>query len=189
MFRWFGLLFVIIPLVVHSQVANETLKKEEISDKKAPLEESSKEKTQEGETQEEKTQEGETQEEKTQEKDYISIIQNYLKPMIYNRETRDPFEKPAIPLKMGQIYGPFLETQNYNLDGFILKGLIWKATNPRAIFQGPGNKEYRLTVKDHIGENFGYIATIREREVVIIQTIEENNKRYSTTKVVFLKNE
>ena len=55
-----------------------------------------------------------------------------------------------------------------------------------ALFVGPGGKQYRLGIKDYIGENFGYIATIREKEVVIIQTIEENQKRYSTTKVVFL---
>ena len=42
-------------------------------------------------------------------------------------------------------------------------------------------------IKDYIGENFGYVATIREKEVVVIQTIEENEKRYSTTKVVFLE--
>ena len=183
MLRWFGFFLIIIlisPLMVQSQATDQPVQKEETSEG-VPKEEGSTEASAEGVPKEE----GSTKEKET---DQISLIQNYLKPIIYNRETRDPFEKPATPLKMGQIYGPFLEPQNYNLDGFNLKGLIWKTRNPRAIFQGPDNKEYRLTIKDYIGENFGYIATIREKEVVVIQTIEENNRRYSTTKVVFLKN-
>ncbi len=120
----------------------------------------------------------------------ISEIQQYLQPFQYNREEfRDPFETQGSgsPLKPGQVYGPFLPLQTYRLSEFKLKGLMWGIKNPVAIFRAPDGEEYRLGVKDYIGENFGYVATIREKEVVIIQTIEENQKRYSTTKVVFLE--
>ena len=120
----------------------------------------------------------------------ITRIQKYLEPFKYDRETvRDPFEAQAssAPLKPGQVYGPFLEEQRFRLSEYTLKGLVWRTKNPIAIFRSPDKKDYRLSIKDYIGENFGYIATIREKEVVIIQTIEENNRRYSTTKVVFFK--
>lgn len=120
----------------------------------------------------------------------ISEIQSYLQPFEYNREElRDPFETQGSsnPLEPGQVYGPFLKLQNYRLSQFKLKGLMWGNKNPVAVFQAPDGESYRLKIKDYIGENFGYIAMIREREVVVIQTIEENNKRYSTTKVVFLE--
>ena len=64
--------------------------------------------------------------------------------------------------------------------------MLWETDKPIAVFQDPKGIEYRLGIKDYIGENFGYIAMIREKEVIVIQTIEDNNKRYSTTKVVFL---
>ena len=119
----------------------------------------------------------------------ISKIQEFLSPFAYDREIlRDPFETQSnnAPLKPGQVYGPFLTSQNYRLNDFKLKGMIWQTKNPVAVFRAPDKSEFRLKIKDYIGENFGYIAAIREKEVVVIQTIEENNRRYSTTKVVFL---
>ncbi len=188
MIQWFGLLlfFIVDPLmVVPSLAEDQIVQNEEVS--KQELETPSSQQKVTPEKQEETETEKPPQEEDT---DQISAIQDYIKPMLYKRDQyRDPFEKPATPFKMGQIYGPFLEAQNHNLDSFKLKGLIWKTRKSKAIFQGPDNKEYRLTIKDYIGENFGYIAAIREKEVVIIQTMEKNNIRYSTTKVVFLKDQ
>jgi len=120
----------------------------------------------------------------------ISEIQSFLKPFVYDREQlRDPFEMQgsSSPLEPGQVYGPFLEMQRHKLSEYSLKGLLWKTDKPVAIFRSPDGVDHRLTIKDYIGENFGYIAMIREREVVVIQTIEEDNRRYSTTKVVFLE--
>jgi Tfp pilus assembly protein PilP len=119
----------------------------------------------------------------------ISAIQRFLQPFEYDREVyRDPFETQGFvnPLEPGQVYGPFLKLQNYRLSDFRLKGLLWGIKDPVAVFRAPDKKDYRLRIKDYIGENFGYVAMIREKEVVVIQTIEEDGKRYSTTKVVFL---
>ena len=119
----------------------------------------------------------------------VSKIQQYFEPFYYDRtKVRDPFEtqSKAGPLEPGQVYGPFLPVQNYRLNEFKLKGLMWNTDKPMAVFEDPKGIKYKLTIKDYIGENFGYIAMIREKEVVVIQTIEEENKRYSTTKIVFL---
>ncbi len=123
-------------------------------------------------------------------KERVSEIKSFLQPFRYIRdEFRDPFETQGAgnPLKPGQVYGPFLPLQTVRLAKFKLKGLLWGTKDPVAIFLAPDGQEHRLGIKDYIGENFGYIATIREKEVVIIQTIEENQRRYSTTKVVFLE--
>ncbi len=120
----------------------------------------------------------------------ISEIRSYLKPFDYDGESlRNPFEAPieAKPLVPGEVYGPFLKLQRFSLEKMKLKGLVWNSENPVAIFRAPDGTDYKLRIKDHIGENFGYIAAIREKEVVVIQTVEENGKRYSTTKVVFLQ--
>ena len=119
----------------------------------------------------------------------ISKVQQYFSPFEYDPEKfRDPFEPQVSGDTLSErVYGPFLESQNHKLSNFVLKGLIWKTQTPVAIFRGPGDREYRLRIKDYIGENFGYIATIREKEVVVIQTVERGYKRYSMTKVIFLE--
>lgn len=120
----------------------------------------------------------------------ISKIQKFLSPFNYDRDRfRDPFEPQtsSAPLKAGEVYGPFLNSQSFRLSDFELKGLVWNTDRPVALFRAPNGKRFRLGVKDFIGENFGYIASIRENEVVVIQTVEEGNQRYSTTKVVFLQ--
>lgn len=120
----------------------------------------------------------------------VTLIQGYLAPFLYDRTRyRDPFEIQGVnaPLEPGRVYGPFLPLQRHGLNAFKLTGVMWQTKKPVAVFKGPNDEEYRLTIKDYIGENFGYIASIREREVVVIQTIEEDGKRYSTTKVVFLE--
>ena len=121
----------------------------------------------------------------------ISQIRRLLAPFIYNRSgLTDPFETRSAQqgLVAGKIYGPFLKNQNYRLSSFKLVGLLWGIDDPVALFSR-NNKVVRLGLKDYIGENFGYIASIREKEVVIVQTIEENGRRYSSTKVLFLENQ
>lgn len=130
--------------------------------------------------------EGEEKDQSEEEK-FSFIIEN-MKPFEYDPlKNRNPFIKPLDIGAMDYFYGPFLKTQTYNLKDYRLKGLIWKTRDPKAIFESPSREEYRLSIKDYIGEDFGFIATIREKEVVVIQTIEKDKKRYSTTKVVFLK--
>lgn len=88
-----------------------------------------------------------------------SKIQSYLEPFYYDQtKARDPFETQgsASPLTQGQVYGPFLKVQNFKLNTFKLKGLLWKTSKPVALFLAPDGSEYRLGVKDYIGENFGF---------------------------------
>ena len=121
----------------------------------------------------------------------VESIRAYLAPFYYNgQNSRDPFVAPeiAIPLKPGRIYGPFLPLQSFRLEDLRLKGVFWNIKSPKAIIKTPGGKSYNVGIKDYIGENFGYVAMIREKEVVVIQTIENQGQRYSTTKVLFLKN-
>ena len=121
----------------------------------------------------------------------VESIQKYIAPFYYDgRMVRDPFSAPeiAIPLKPGRVYGPFLPLQSYRLEDLSLKGIFWNIKTPKAIIRTPKGVSYHVGIKDYVGENFRYVAMIREKEVVIIQTIENQGQRYSTTKVLFLKN-
>lgn len=121
----------------------------------------------------------------------VKSIQTYLAPYYYEEDKlRNPFVHPelAIPLKPGATYGPFLPLQQYKLSQLKVNGLFWNTTRPKAIISIPGGKKFDLGIKDYVGENFGYVASIREKEVVIIQTLEEQGQKYTTTKVLFLTN-
>ena len=119
-----------------------------------------------------------------------SSIRSYLAPFVYRGSGgRDPFRAPeiALPLVKGSLYGPFLPLQKFKIEELTLKGLFWNIKNPKALVADPKGNVYKLGLKDYVGENFGYVASIREKELVIIQTMEEGGQRYSTTKIIFLK--
>lgn len=121
----------------------------------------------------------------------VKSIRSYLAPFSYDSDNlRNPFVHPefAIPLKPGEVYGPFLPLQLFSLNQLKVNGLFWNTSKPKAIITTPDGKTYDVGLKDYIGENFGYIASIREKEVVVIQTLEEEGQRYTTTKVLFLTN-
>jgi|GEM_PF-2521866 len=123
----------------------------------------------------------------------LENIRAYLKPFVYDSSVlRDPFSPPEIPIPLvkGEMYGPFLPLQSYRIEDLTLKGLIWNVKKPKAIVSAQDGKfTYRVGLKDYIGENFGYVAAIREKELVIVQTIEDDGHRYSTTKVMFFNNQ
>ena len=120
----------------------------------------------------------------------FSSVKRYLEPFVYEgMAEKDPFSQigDQSPLVPGSFYGPFLPLQSYRLESLKVKGLFWNTKKPQALIQDPTGDVHRVGIKDYVGENFGYIASIREKEVVIIQTLEEDGQRYSTTKILFLK--
>ena len=107
-----------------------------------------------------------------------SSIQSYLEPFIFRgNDLRNPFKPPEIniPLVPGELYGPFLPLQSFRLENLRVKGLFWDIKKPTALIEAPQKQLHRVGIKEYIGENFGYIASIREKEIVVIQTLEEDN--------------
>ena len=76
--------------------------------------------------------------------------------------------------------------QSFKLNQLKVTGLFWNTTKPKAFVVTPKGKTITVGIKDYIGENYGYIASIREKELVVIQTLEEQGQRYTTTKGLFL---
>lgn len=122
-----------------------------------------------------------------------SLVQEYAKPFMYEREgQRDPFVLPEglNPLVPGPYFGPFLELQEVKLDNVKLKGVFLDPSRPRVLLQvrmRDKDSLVRLGKNDYIGENFGYIAAIRENEIVIVQTFDQGNKKYSTTRTISIE--
>ena len=122
-----------------------------------------------------------------------SSVQEYSKPFIYRADgQRDPFVLPEgiNPLVPGPYFGPFLELQEVKLDSVKLKGVFLDPSRPKALIQvriGDKEQMVRLGTNDYIGENFGYIAAIRDSEIVVVQTFDQGNKKYSTTRTISIE--
>ena len=131
-----------------------------------------------------------------------SEILSYLEPYIYDVEgRRDPFqpfkifiEEPSVEDQFKEetpiqkdVVEPRLPLLRYNLSQIELKAILWNVKNPKVIVQVPGNKLHMLRLKDRIGNNGGYIATIREGEVVVVQKVTVQGKEIFSTKYMRLK--
>lgn len=112
-----------------------------------------------------------------------------LDPFEYQeRGRRDPFVRPTVdkPVSEGQNHGPFLPLQQYDLTDLKLTGIIWDVLRPKAMIVDKDNKVHIVGPNTKIGKNNGYIAVIREGEIVIVETFEEEGRLISSTKLMRL---
>lgn len=112
-------------------------------------------------------------------------FQTFLEPFIYDPKNRkDPF-KPYVevePVYQGELQGPLLPLQRFDLNEIRLVGIIFEVREPKAMFLDPTNTVHIIGKNERIGRNNGYIAVIREGEVVVVEaTRKENEVIYTTT--------
>ena len=116
-------------------------------------------------------------------------IQSFLEPFIYDTKgRRDPFQ-PYVEMRApeeGDIQGPLLPLQRYDIDDIKLTGIIWDVKNPKALFIDPGKQTYVLGRDDRLGRNNGYIAVIREGEVVVVEAQRIRGETVYSTRILKL---
>lgn len=110
-----------------------------------------------------------------------------LDPFEYQpRGRRDPFVRPTVdkPVAEGVYHGPFLPLQRFNLTDLKLTAIIWDVARPKAMIIDPEQKVHIVGPNTKIGKNNGYIAAIREGEIVVVETTEEEGNLLSSTKIL-----
>lgn len=116
-------------------------------------------------------------------------IQSFLEPFIYDTKgRRDPFQ-PYVEMRApeeGEIQGPLLPLQRFDIDDIKLTGIIWDVKNPKALFIDPGKQTHVLGRDDRIGRNNGYIAVIREGEVVVVEAQRIRGETVYSTRILKL---
>ncbi len=121
---------------------------------------------------------------KTNEDFFIKFEEKYL-----IEPKRDLFSKPEIisALKASPLHGPFLTLQSYDLKKLKVKGILWNVENPYAIIKTPDNQIKKVGLGDKMGKDNGYVAAIREKEVVVMESYEEaNGSIYTTPRILTL---
>lgn len=117
------------------------------------------------------------------------FLQGLMDPFDYEpRGRRDPFAPPVLdrPVAPGSVHGPLLPLQRYDLTKLKLIGIIWDVKRPRAMINDPDSKVHIVGPNTKIGTRNGYIAVIREGEIVVVETVEENGRLVSSAQIVKL---
>lgn len=114
-------------------------------------------------------------------------IEVFLEPFIYDTEQRrDPFaayKDPTFSNEGGLPTGPL---QQFNLDELELIGIMWDIRAPKAMFVDPSKKVHVAGRDEGIGKRNGYIAAIREGEVVVVEAVRTESGISYETKVIRL---
>jgi type IV pilus assembly protein PilP len=115
------------------------------------------------------------------------VLLGFMDPFNYDpRGRRDPFIPPTVdkPLAAGSVHGPSLPLQNFELGELLLTGIIWNVRHPKAIVKDPKGEFYILGLNAKLGKKNGYIAAIREGEVVVIETTNDQGRLLSATQIM-----
>lgn len=115
------------------------------------------------------------------------IIEDYT----YNPEgKRDPFAPYESIQGASEGIGPQFPLQKYDLDQLKLVGVIWDVAQPKAMIMDASGKGHVVKANDRIGRNNGYIARIREGEIVVIESFKgADGKTSYQTQVMKLASE
>jgi type IV pilus assembly protein PilP len=95
------------------------------------------------------------------------IIEDYSYTPMGKRDPFMPFEHPS----NSSPQGPIWPLQKFELDQLKLVGVIWDVKTPKAMILDPSGHGYVVTVNERVGRNNGYIARIREGEIVVIENV------------------
>lgn len=116
----------------------------------------------------------------------IAELEGFLEPFIYDvANRRDPFLPFAEFLQQEE--GPLralTPAQRYALEELRLVGVMWEVKDPKAMFMDPDEEVLVLGRDESIGNRNGYIAAIREGEVVVVEAIRKRGDIIYRTRVL-----
>ena len=102
------------------------------------------------------------------------------------RGRRDPFAQPISEVAVGQgtVHGPLLPLQKFEIGQLRVIGILWDVRAPKAMIKDPNGVTHVIGPNTKIGPRNGYVAVIREGELVVVETIEQDGRLVSTAQVV-----
>lgn len=122
----------------------------------------------------------------------LGILQGIIEDYDYKgADKRDPFEifsglrKTAPGVRMG----PVTQLERFDLEQLRLVAIMWSVEKPKALIVDPENNNYVVFKKSRIGRRNGYIADIREGEMVIMETLERDGQTSFQPRVIRLQRE
>ena len=101
-------------------------------------------------------------------------------------ELRDPFSIPTTdkPVAPGSVHGPVMALQKFPLSAMKVTGIIWDVSRPKAMVLDPNGSTHIVGLNAKIGNNNGYVAVIREGEIVVVETTDDQGRLISSATTV-----
>lgn len=101
---------------------------------------------------------------------------------------RDPFQPyRAIRSQLGGKIPVLEPLQSYDLEQISVVGILWDVRSPRALVKDSDGKLHTIVKNTKLGRNNGFVAMIREGEIIVIETFEEDGKSFKRSKVLEFK--
>ncbi len=115
-----------------------------------------------------------------------------FKPYIYvpkkfnsNIVQRTP-ERSVIPsLLQSPDQGPTETPESFDITQMTVAAILWDVGDPKAMLEGPTKKLFMVHKHTKVGRNSGYVAAIREGEVVVVEVAPDG--KTPTTRVLVLQ--
>ncbi len=111
----------------------------------------------------------------------------FLEPYVFDiREgRRNPFRSPQIVAgNLPDVILPGTPLERYELNELRLAGIMWDVKSPKAMIIDPQGEVHVIGKDDRIGRKRGYIAVIREGEVVVVETSSFNGENTYSSRVL-----
>lgn len=110
---------------------------------------------------------------------------------------RDPFKPfgesqaasaPELGPSPDQPTTPPEPLQTFDVTQFKLLGIIWQVKDPKAMVLDPNGRTHLIRRQTKIGRNNGFVAAIREGEVIVVEpSVGENGVQTAVTRIMNLK--
>lgn len=107
---------------------------------------------------------------------------------------RDPFKPyksyrptPSVITGLAKNIDSSDPLQRWDLDRFNVVAIMWEVRQPKAMVKDPDGKMYMISKNTKIGRNAGQVVTIREGEVVVVESIENEGVQTKEVKILELK--
>lgn len=116
-----------------------------------------------------------------------SDLDLFLEPYNYDSEgRRDPFAQVITGSASDDAVDPRprLPLERYDLSQLQLLGVIWDVVSPKAMIRTPAQEIHILGKDERIGRNNGYIAVIREGEVVVVESFDKDGETIHSTTIL-----
>jgi type IV pilus assembly protein PilP len=117
----------------------------------------------------------------------IAELEGFLEPFFYDLSNRrDPFQPYGefSPAEETGNLTTLTPAQRWELEKLKLVGIMWDVKDPKAMFLDPVSDVMILGRDESIGNKNGYIAAIREGEVVVVEGIRKKGDIIYRTKVL-----
>jgi type IV pilus assembly protein PilP len=115
----------------------------------------------------------------------ISELEGFLEPFIYDETNRrDPFLAFGVNIPVGDTEAPRIlaPIQKFPLSDFKLVGVLWDVKTPKAMVVSSSQELFIVERDQSIGIDNGYVAAIRESEIVVVEPVKKRGDvTYKTT--------